>query len=248
METLQLVGDDGCYEYGGPVVLCGGPSQEAKNNEAAQTAFYKQMTQEQSAVFAQQQDILKEMNSVLEPIVKAGPNQLGFTPEENSILRSEITGGAAKAEENAVNALQLRNKQLSGGADVLPTGTQAALEGNIRLLGEQGKAEALNKETLANYEAGSDRYNRALAALTGNASLLAPTSYSSAATNAGSSATGAINLADSERSNLLSSILGGVVGAGTSFLTGGLSNIVGGGGFFSPKAAPKPSGTIPPAG
>lgn len=214
----------------------GGPSQASINNEKAQTAFYNQVTAQQSAAFAEQQGILSDIQSVVEPIVNAGPNAYGFTPQEDALLKSQIETQGAQSIANAQNAAELGEKQAAGGAAILPTGAQEQINANLGLVGEQNIANQLTQEQLAGWQAGEQRYQSALNALTGNASLISPTSYTQAATGAGQSATGAINLADSEKSNLLSSILGGVIGSGTSFLTAGLGNIAGGGGFLSPAS------------
>lgn len=219
----------------------GGPSEQAKANEKAQTEFYNQLTQQQNTAFGEQQDLLNSIKAVSLPILQKGPNAYGFTPEEDALLRGGIESTGAQATTNAVNAQELRERQLGGGAQVLPSGAAATLELQARELGGQNTANQLTQERLAGYQAGQQRYSQALAALSGNASLLNPTSYAGAATGAGESATGAVKLADSERSNLLSSILGGVVGAGTSFLTGGLSNITSGKGFFGGGGAPAPT-------
>lgn len=213
----------------------GGPSSQARANEASQTAFYNTMTQQQSIVFGEQQDLLATIKAVTEPIVKAGPNQYGFTPEEDALMRGEISTQGAQATTNAVNAQELRERQLAGGAAALPSGASAELETVARELGGQATATNLMNERLAGYQFGNQKYTQALSALSGNVQALNPTSYSTAATGAGEAATSATHLVDSERSTLLSSILGGVVGAGASFLTGGLSNIVGGGSFLKPS-------------
>ena len=57
--------------------------------------------------------------------------------------------------------------------------------------------------------------------------LQSPTAYSGAATGAGNAATGAINLADSERSQLLNSLLGGAAQGALGVATGGLGNALG---------------------
>ena len=234
IETGQIL--DRVFEnYLGPWAHCGGPSAEAKANENAQTNFYNTMVDEQSETFAQQQDILSQIQAVSAPILAAGPDQYGFTPAEDQALRSSVINNSAQQTQNAVNATELQQKQASGGTPVLPTGAGEEATLQAEELGGQNTANALSQEKLAGYQQGSTNYGQALAALTGNASLLSPTSYAGATSSAGSNATGAIKQADSERSNLLSSILGGVVGAGSSFLSGGLSNIVGGGGFLSPN-------------
>ena len=223
----------------------GGPSAQATANSKAQTDFYNQMTSEQNQVFGDQQDLLNSIKAVSLPILQNGPNQYGFTPAEDSLLRGEISSQGAQATTNAVNAQELREKQLAGGASVLPSGANAELETQAQVTGAQSTAQNLMQERLAGYQQGNQNYSQALAALSGNITALAPTSYASATANAGSGATNAINLADSERSNLLSSVLGGVFGGATSMFTGGLSSLFKGG-KSSPNVTqqPLPDGTI----
>lgn len=203
----------------------GGPSAEAKANEAAQTAFYKSMTQEQAATFGESQDLFNQIKGITAPILAKGPNQYGFTPEEDALLRGQIEAGGATATANAVNATQLAARQARGGAPA-PTGADAEIEAIARTVGGQGTAKSLAEEKLSGYQAGHQLYSEALNALTGQQQLLSPTSYAGAATGAGESATKAINLADSERSTLLQSLLGGLTQGVMSGVTGGLGTAV----------------------
>lgn len=223
----------------------GGPSAQATANENAQTQFYNQMTSEQTNAFSEQQDLLNSIKQVSLPILQQGPNQYGFTADEDALLRGGIESQGAQATTNAVNAQELREKQLSGGATVLPSGAQETLELQARELGGQNTANQLTQERLAGYQAGQQRYSQALAALSGNISALSPTSYAGAATGAGNAASGAIHLADSERTNW-GSILGGVLSGGLSAVTGGLSKLFsgGGGGGGSVTQQPLSDGTI----
>lgn len=203
----------------------GGPSDQAKANEAAQTAFYDTMTQEQKAVFGESQGIFNMINGATSAILAKGPNQYGFTPEEDSLLRGQITAQGATATANAVNATELAARQSRGGAPA-PTGSDAAIQAEAEVVGGQKTAQALSEEKLAGYQAGRDLYSQALGALTGEQSLLNPVGTAGAATGAGQGATSAINLADSERSTLLQSLLGGLVQGGIGAATGGLGTAV----------------------
>jgi len=190
----------------------GGTSAAASANEKAQTEFYQQMTQEQEQEFGSNTAITAALTKAWEPILAAGPGQLGFTPAENTALRTEITDTGQQATSSAVNATELQLKQAGGGANVLPTGAGEALTEDATVLGNQGTAEALNQETAADYAQGLTNFNNAASVLSGTASLENPVGYAGAATGAGSSATNAIQLADSEGSQLLNTILGGVAG------------------------------------
>jgi hypothetical protein len=211
IETLRWVTPPGrSYEYNGPVILFGGPSDESKANEAAQTAFFKATVEQQKETFGQQQELHDTVMKATVPILQKGPQQYGYTPEVDALLKSTIETGADQATANAVNATELSERQRSGGAQVLPSGANIQIEENARILGEQSKAKQLTAEKLSGYTAGSQLYGEALSALSGVTGR--PTDYSTAASGAGSGATSAINLADSERSTLAADLLKGAVG------------------------------------
>lgn len=196
----------------------GGPSAEAKANETAQTNFYNSVVQQQQETFSQQQALLDSIKAVTEPILALGPNQYGFTPDEDALLRNQITEGGAKALSDSVNATRLSTQQASGGAPILPTGAGEQAEETARVLSAQSTSQALANEKLAGYQQGGQLYSQALSALSGVAQMQSPTSFTSAATGAGDQASSAIKLKDSENSSILSSVLGGVMGAGTALL------------------------------
>src|SRR5579859_2082559 len=105
----------------------GGPSAESKANEAAQTSFYKETTAQQKTTFGEQQDLYNRVIAITAPIIAKGPNQYGFTPEVDALLRSNIIDTAERGEANVINATQLAERQKAGGAAVLPSGASAQL-------------------------------------------------------------------------------------------------------------------------
>ncbi|MGD0248919.1 MAG: hypothetical protein ABSB75_07695, partial [Candidatus Limnocylindrales bacterium] len=113
------VANDGTYEYDGPILLFGGPSAESKANEAAQTAFYQQTTQQQQQIYGEQQQLYNTVIGATAPIIAKGPQQYGYTPEVDALLRSTITDTANQATANAITGTQLREQQKTGGTDVL---------------------------------------------------------------------------------------------------------------------------------
>lgn len=196
----------------------GGPSAESKANETAQTNFYNATVQQQQETFSSQKELLDQITAITKPFLEAGPQQYGFTPEEDSLLQTQIRDTGAKSLADTVDATRLSTKQSSLGAEILPTGAGQQAEETARILSSQNTATALTNEKLAGYAAGGQLYTNALSALSGVAGMQSPTAYTSAATGAGSDATSAVKLTDSERSSLLSSLLGGVMGAGTAIL------------------------------
>jgi len=190
----------------------GGPSKAAKDNQAAQTAFMKATTDQQNTAFGEQQQILREIQAVSLPLLMAGPNQYGFTPEQDALLKGQILDNEGQAIAHSLNAEELRERQSTGGADLMSSGGKAQVQAMTNVLAEQDKAKQLTSEKLEGYKAGAAKYQMGLAALTGNAGMLNPTAYTTAATGAENAATGAVNLVDSERSHLAGDLLKAAVG------------------------------------
>jgi hypothetical protein len=202
------------------MAICG-PSNQAEANAAAASNFYSAMTGQQLQTFGQQQDLLNQIKAVTAPILAAGPQQYGFTPDQEKVLEGAITEQGAKATSDVVNATQLAERQKTGGTNLMPSGASTQIEENARIIGAQDTAGRLANLKLTGYERGNQLYTQALGALGGVANLQSPTAYAGSATNAGDAATKGIQLADSERSNLLQTILGGAVQGGLDIGTAG---------------------------
>ena len=84
--------------------MCGASGQQ-KDIEAQQAAFYKQLTQEYGITFGESQGILKSLTAAFEPILKAGPNQQGFSAEELANLNSQAVTGIGRNYAKAGAAL-----------------------------------------------------------------------------------------------------------------------------------------------
>lgn len=194
----------------------GGASAASQANEAAQTAFLQQMTTEQETQYATQQPLLAQVQQTWAPILAAGPNQEGYSEAENNAQRAEIQNQGTAAQANATDAEALREKQQSGGANVLPSGASDQINADINILGGQKTAQGLEAETAANYAQGRQNFENATTAESGVAGLQNPIGYAGATTNAEGQATNAINLVDTESSSLLDSVLGGVASGASS--------------------------------
>lgn len=125
IETLTWIANDG-ESWEEPRLLLQGPSDEAKQNEAAaaenekaQAAFYKQYTQQQTTTFAEQQDLLSTLKASALPIVAGGVNQYGFSPEEDATFQSLINTGADTQEQEIAQQAAIEQASLGAQGDVL---------------------------------------------------------------------------------------------------------------------------------
>lgn len=227
METLQWVkGSMESYPYNGQWEKClsglsdlfGGASSGDYALAKEEKQFMETLQNEQDTQFTNEQEAQNEIQNAWSPIIKGGAYQYGFSTAEDQNLISQIESGGATATENAVSAQQLREQQMSGGADVLPSGTQSAIEATQRELGAQATATNLLKEKELGYQTGRERFSEATGAEKDVASLANPTGYAGAAVEAGNAAEGAQQQVDKMNANSFTSkLLGG--------LTGGLGNL-----------------------
>lgn len=219
----------------GPVALCKGASDQQNNLASSQTAFYNTLQQDQSAQFANQQNVLSTLQNTLNPIVAAGPNQYGFNAAETNNLNSSVINNTASQYANEARNLGAQQGAAGGGNSLLPSGVQSQQQAALAASAANQTASGLTGVQQAGYQQGNNQYNNATAQLGGVAGQYGSgaQSYAGSANTAGDNAGKTLNTIYQENAaaspwNLVGGILGGVANAGLGFATGGLSNLAGG--------------------
>jgi hypothetical protein len=190
--------------------MCGATNQQ-KDLEAKQAAFYDTMTKDYQTVFGESQAILGKLTKAFQPIVDAGPNQRGFSDAERADLHTQSTEGVARNFDKAKREL---NSDLAarGGDDFIPSGGDNQMRGDLAgFAAAQKSGEDLQIEE-ADYAAGHANWQFATGVLGGVASELSPTRYSDAATGAGSAAASTANAIAQADNSVWSSVIGGISG------------------------------------
>lgn len=203
--------------------MCG-PSTSEKNLEANEASFAQQLQQNYAQNFADQQAVLTHLNSVLSPILEAGPNQTGFSPQEAAALNTQAidtTGAQAANAERAVgNELAGRNDS----GNLPESGVDQALKAQIA----SSAAGQLSSEQLgiteANYATGRQNFAQAVGEEQGLAGQYNPVSTGSLASGTNASAFGEANQIAQQQSQELSDIGGGVLSLATG-AAGGIGNL-----------------------
>ena len=239
------------HEYDGPIAECkGGASDAEKQSLANQTALFKTLSSDLSTTFGAQQSILNNLTAGWTPIFQAGINQYGFSPAEDSALRTQADTGVANNYQQARRATGETLAAVGGGNTFLPNGATAQLNAqNANAAAGQRSGENLGI-TQAGYETGRQNYLAAANALSGVSAQENPLGYAGAAGNANNSA---FNMADTiNKENQANSpwgsiggILGGIAGSflgpiGTavgSKLGGAIGGGFGGGSGFGDTAS-----------
>lgn len=193
--------------------MCSSGDSDIKATEAAQTAFTQQLQQTFSTQFANQQGLLSQLQTALQPALSGTQ---GFTPAQMTTLQTQNTEGAAKdfaAAQTATNqAIAAR------GGSALPSGATAQLTAENANAGAAEKAAGDQNIQLANAQQEEENRNNAINAELGISSQENPTAYASEA-NTGSNTVADLGTAfkNSQSSQLLGT-LGGIAGGGLTAL------------------------------
>ena len=204
-----------------------GPSSEQLQLQDEQMQFYQEGMQESRSAFGEQQDLLKQMEAVYEPILAKGPNQNAFAGAEENALNAQAVEGTAGNYQRAARAVGEQIAAQGGGDNPLPSGGSEQLKEEVALsaAGEQSQEES--QILAAGYATGEKEFEQAGAGLAEASGQLSPTNYLTATTGAGSAAETTANQINQEQNSWLAPVLG-AVGAIGGAAAGGLASGAGG--------------------
>lgn len=204
--------------------LCSGPSQQEKDLAEQQAQFTQTLQQDYSQTFANNQEILSTLNSVLQPIVTAGPGQQGYSAEELSALNSQAINSNAEVARQTTQAVNAQENAEGGGTKFLPSGVNQQINAGIQTAAESNLANEELGITTSNYATGRQNWQNALAGEESVASGEAPLGYAGATTTSNQAAFGEADTVNTESQQLLQSILGAIPGVGPA-IAGGIGNL-----------------------
>lgn len=178
--------------------------------------FFDTLQAQQQQAFQGNQAALDAISAAWKPVLQTGVIPYGFSPAMDQLLQSNVIDTGITGEVNASNAAALRQQQLSGGANVLPTGASAQIDADIKALGQQKIAEGLQREKMAGYEQGFKNLMGGTQAELGIAGAENETGLASAANSAGNLAlsAGAERFKENQANSMFSKVMGtlGAVG------------------------------------
>lgn len=201
----------------------GASSAETSINQSQQQMLTTLMNNYQQ-MFKGQTGILSSLQNSAAPILAAGPNQYGFSPTEDSALRTLSDTSTANAYQSAKQATDEQMSGVGGGNTFLPSGTEAGINANIATAAANQRANQQLGITESGYATGRQNYINSANILGGVAGQMNPLGYAGATTNAGSSAFGGASQIN-QQNNAASQILGGLIGGAGSALLGGFQNL-----------------------
>ena len=195
--------------------MCGA-SQQQKDIEASQAAFYDTLTSEYKTLFGQSQGILGELTKSFEPILKAGINQQGFSAGELNNLNSQAVSGTGANYAKAADALSKQQAASGGGNTYIPTGAKIQQQQQLAESAAENESRIESGIQAENYATGRANYLTAAQGLGGVASELNPTGAANAATGAGSAAATTANEITQANNSWMQLVGAGLGAAGTA--------------------------------
>ena len=207
----------GSYMLCGTRWLCCGPSAAQQQLSAEQNQFYTNLNNSYATTYAGQQNILNSLTAEFQPILAAGPNQEGFSAQEETALNTQAAESTAAGAQEAQVALGNKEAAQGGGA-AIPSGAQEELSANIDTSAGNEEAALRTQITEADYQQGLTNFNEAAGVLGNTAALENPTGVAGAATSAGSAAETTANQIAQEETAWMQPIFGAIGGIGGAAL------------------------------
>ena len=148
--------------------------------------FMSALQAQQNQAFAGNQAALTTLSNAWAPVAATGQIPYGYSPQLDSMLKSNIINQGAQATANQINAAQLQERQASGGAPgAAPPGAQEAINAEIQARGAQSTAQNLTNEQIAGYQQGVQNLQGLTGAETSIANAENEVGLAGASTNAG---------------------------------------------------------------
>lgn len=163
-----------------------------------------------STNFAEQQSVLNHLNSVLSPVLQAGPNQTGFSPSERAAFNTQAIDSTGAAAANVERQIGNETAGRSDSGNVDEAGNTQALKANAASAAE---GQLSNEElgiTEADYATGRANFDSAVGAEEGVSSQYNPAATGQLATSANATAFGEANSIQQEQNQEEADIAGGV--------------------------------------
>lgn len=200
--------------------MCGATDDQKKISDSQQQ-MYKELNDNYTKMFGQQQELLGSLTSAFLPIVQAGPAQAGYSNQVDTSLRAQNAETVASDYAAAQKATAQQLASRGGGNTLLPDSISAnILAANTNAAAAQ-RAAGERQITSDSYKLGNQNWLNAAQLLGNTANMMNPNAYASESTGAGSAAgTTAYQIAQAANSpwtaaiGALGSVAGGALGGG----------------------------------
>lgn len=208
----------------GPLSFGCGPSASQEGLAGSETQFMDTLQSNYNTNFADQQSVLNHLNSVLSPIVQAGPDQTGFSPSELAAFNTQAIDSTGAAAANTERAIGNETAGRSDSGNLAEAGNVQALKANAASAAE---GQLSNEElgiTEADYATGRSNFQNAESAELGVSGQYNPVAYAGAANTANTGAFGEETQINKEQSQEQADIAAGITSLAEGAI-GGFGNL-----------------------
>jgi hypothetical protein len=196
--------------------MCG-PTSAQTSALNQQTSLQATLQQEAETTYGEDQGILSQLKATYEPIVAAGPNQEGYSPEELAALNTQSTEGTAQNYAEASRAVgESQAAQGGGNAPGITSGVNAQQNEQLAASAAQEQSKEQTGITTADYQQGYKEFQDATGALLGTSGQLNPLGYSGQDQTAITGESNEANTLAAQQSSWVAPVLGaaGAIGGG----------------------------------
>lgn len=193
-------------------ILTATPNSTVTQTAKQASQFFDTLQAQQQIAFQGNQAALGAISKAWAPVLSSGVVPYGYSSGLDNLLKANVIDTGAQGTTNAMNAEALRQKQESGGANVLPTGANAQIDATIQALGQQKTAAGLQAEKIAGYDQGLKNLEGGTQAELGVASAENETGLASGANSAGDLAlnAGTEEFKEAQQPGLFHQIMGAI--------------------------------------
>jgi len=179
---------------------------------------YNDMMQQQ---YANQGAIFSKVSSVLDPILKAGPSQQGFSDAESNTLNAQAVAGTAQNYNSAAKAVGEETAAEGGGNSVIGSGAATQLKEEVANSAAQTESGEETQIQEQNYATGRENFQNAEEGEMAIAAGENPLGYASAATNQSNATATVANQIAQENNSWYNAALGAAGSIGSAVITPG---------------------------
>jgi hypothetical protein len=162
--------------------LFGGPDRSEVTLAGNASTLAQEMNSAFQTQFANQGQILQNLNAQLSPVANLGVSQFGFSPEELNALNTQAINTTAAAARNAQQrSANLLAGQGQGGTSGLTSGIAQQIQGAEAIGAQNQLSSELLGITAKGYETGRENFFKATEGERALAGLYNPSAYASEA-------------------------------------------------------------------
>lgn len=190
--------------------MCG-PTAAEEQIQGQSASFSSLLNANYAQNFGAHSAILKNLSDVLTPIVQAGPNQRGMSPEQRAAITGNAINTSAANYKNVATVVGTDRAAAGGGNDYVPSGADKQVQAEIASRSAEGLSNTENQIEQADWDLGRSKFNSAVSGLGGVAAGYDPNGTAREAEGASSNAFGQAQ-ANQEAGDAWMQSVGGFVG------------------------------------